>query len=47
MAKCQVTGPGACRAVYHGTVRFNPITELNEALADMHQLEQEALETIN
>lgn len=47
MEKCQGTAPGECRAVYQGTVRFNPITELNEALADMHQLEQEALETIN
>ncbi|KZZ77548.1 MULTISPECIES: hypothetical protein [unclassified Oleiphilus] len=48
MEHCLGTAPGECRAVYEGTVRFNPVTELNEALADMHQLaEQESLETLN
>lgn len=48
MEHCQGTAPGECRAVYKGTVRFNPVTELNEALSDMHQLtEQESLETLN
>ena len=48
MEQCLGVAPGECRAVYQGTVRFNPVTELNEALADMHQLvDQESLETIN
>jgi len=47
METCQGNAPGECRAVYQGTVRFNPITELNEALADMHQLDSDSLETMN
>ncbi|KZY66923.1 hypothetical protein A3739_13435 [Oleiphilus sp. HI0067] len=47
LGHCEGTAPGECRAVYQGTVRFNPITELNEALPDMHQLDQTSLATIN
>lgn len=47
LEQCQGTAPGECRAVYQGTVRFNPITELNEALSDMHQLDLDTLEAIN
>lgn len=42
---CTGTAPGECRAVYKGSVRFNPITELNQPLADMHQLDPAVLET--
>ncbi|MDX1452272.1 MAG: hypothetical protein R3183_06920 [Oleiphilaceae bacterium] len=45
LSQCQMTAPGECRAIYHGSVRMNHETRLREPLADMHQVE--SLETIN
>ncbi len=36
---CQSDIPGECRAIYHGSVRTNPATNLREPLADMHQID--------
>jgi hypothetical protein len=47
LQNCTGTAPGECRAVYQGTVRFNPLTEHREPLADMHQVQSPELETVN
>jgi len=36
---CQSNIPGECRAIYHGSVRMNPATNLREPLADMRQID--------
>ncbi|MFT6264174.1 MAG: hypothetical protein ACJAWS_000307 [Oleiphilaceae bacterium] len=35
---CKLTVPGACRAIYHGTVQLNALTNLREPLTDMRQI---------
>ena len=45
LTKCQMTAPGECRAIYHGSVRMNHETQLREPLPDMRQID--SLETIN
>lgn len=37
IANCQLTQPGECRAIYHGSVRLNNSTHLREPMADMRQ----------
>mgnify|MGYP003385710270 CR=1 FL=1 len=34
---CQLTAPGECRAIYHGSAKRDNETQLNEPLSDMHQ----------
>lgn len=34
---CQLSAPGECRAIYHGSVRKNHNTNLREPLRDMRQ----------
>ncbi len=45
LTQCQMTAPGECRAIYHGSVRMNHETQLREPLTDMRQID--SLETIN
>jgi len=35
---CNLSVPGECRAIYHGTVQLNSVTNLREPLADMRQI---------
>jgi hypothetical protein len=35
---CQMSVPGECRAIYHGTVQLNALTNLREPLTDMRQI---------
>jgi hypothetical protein len=35
---CKLSVPGECRAIYHGTVQLNSVTNLREPLADMRQI---------
>ncbi len=45
LTACQMTAPGECRAIYHGSVRMNHDTRLREPMADMRQIE--SLESID
>lgn len=38
-ANCKSQAPGECRAIYHGTVKFNPATNTKEPLSDMKQVD--------
>ncbi len=40
---CAQSAPSACRAIYHGSVRLNRDTNLQEPLADMRQIDVVAL----
>lgn len=50
---CKLSVPGECRAIYHGTVQLNAVTNLREPLTDMRQINSvecpkaEALESAN
>lgn len=35
---CNLSIPGECRAIYHGTVQLNSLTNLREPLTDMRQI---------
>ena len=35
---CKLSIPGECRAIYHGTVQLNSVTNLREPLTDMRQI---------
>ncbi|MFT7374104.1 MAG: hypothetical protein ACI9T9_002809 [Oleiphilaceae bacterium] len=35
---CKLSIPGECRAIYHGTVQLNALTNLREPLTDMRQI---------
>ena len=35
---CQLSKPGECRAIYQGSVKRNPDTNLNEPMGDMRQI---------
>lgn len=35
---CNLTEPGQCRAIYHGSVQLNKDTNLREPLSDMRQI---------
>jgi len=35
---CNLSIPGECRAIYHGTVQLNSVTNLREPLTDMRQI---------
>jgi len=37
LENCQLTSPGECRAIYHGSVKRNNETNLNEPMTDMRQ----------
>ena len=39
LTQCQMTAPGECRAIYHGSVRTNLDTRLREPLSDMRQID--------
>lgn len=39
LEQCSSDSPGACRAVYHGSVKVNEATGFKEPLGDMHQIE--------
>jgi len=38
LENCNLSVPGECRAIYHGTVQLNADTNLREPLADMRQI---------
>ncbi len=37
LENCNLSSPGDCRAIYHGSVRVNSETLLREPMADMRQ----------
>jgi len=38
LENCQLSKPGECRAIYQGSVKRNPDTNLNEPTSDMRQI---------